>query len=221
MPDDDLTGARADHPVEDHAADVRPPIGSDPKDHPLIAAQLAELAEQLPGDIVEELADGLRATYARHNAGGVDPDAAAARAVAEFGEARVIAREFRPLAPGRRMALLLLATGPLAGACWAAALISEQAWTWPVPMTVRILCAAALIVLVATLATASLARCSYQRLNRLAAAAGLGLLAMDALLLTTLLTLSPSIDGLPLLAVVASSARMTLTGTRLPALLAR
>jgi hypothetical protein len=40
--------------------------------------------------------------------------------------------EFTRQAPGRRAARLLLATGPLVGACWAAALTSGRAWTWPV-----------------------------------------------------------------------------------------
>jgi len=187
--------------------------------HPLLAAHLSELAAQLPGDVVEELTDGLLATYDRHTASGATPDTAAAATVVEFGDAATIARHFRRLAPGRHLARLLLATGPPVGACWAAALISEHAWRWPVALPLKILLAALLAVLVATMVTVSLARYPYRRLNHLAAGAGLGLLAMDTTLLTTLIALSPSLEGPPLLAVLASTARITLTGTRLPALL--
>ena len=189
--------------------------------HPLLAAHLSELAVQLPGDLVEEMADGLLATYDRLTVTCPTPDTAAAAAVAEFGDAGTIAREFRRVAPGRHLARLLLATGPPVGACWAATLISEHAWRWPVAAPLKVLFAALLAVLVASLVAVSLARYSYRRLNHFAAGAGLGLLAMDATLLTTLIALSPSLEGPPLLAVMASGARITLTGTRLPALLTR
>ena len=77
--------------------------------------------------------------------------------------------EFTRQAPGRRAARLLLATGPVAGGCWAAALILGRAWTWPVPATARIGFAAVLLLAVLALLAAATSRHSYQR-TRLAAA---------------------------------------------------
>ena len=46
---------------------------------------------------------------------------------------------FTRLSPARHAARRLLAAGPVVGGCWAAALITGRAWTWPVPATVRLL----------------------------------------------------------------------------------
>ena len=46
-------------------------------DHPLIATQLDVLAARLPTQSVDELADGLRQTYADQLTRQGDPDAAA------------------------------------------------------------------------------------------------------------------------------------------------
>ena len=95
----------------------------------LIASYLDALSRQLPGQVVEELADGLEETYRRHLGLGLAPDAAAEAAVAEFGDPELIAAGFTRAHPARRAALRLLAAGPAVGLCWAVALITSRAWT--------------------------------------------------------------------------------------------
>ena len=105
---------------------------------PLIAGYVAGLHRRLPAAIADEAADGLIETYEHHLASGAGEQAAAHAALAEFGDLATVVGEFTRQAPGRRAARLLLATGPVAGACWAAALILSRAWTWPVPAAARL-----------------------------------------------------------------------------------
>jgi len=100
----------------------------------LISGYLDALAGQLPGPVVEELAGGLEDTYRRHLGLGLASEAAARAAVAEFGDPGLIAAEFARAHPARRAARRLLAAGPVVGACWAVALVTGRAWTWPVPV---------------------------------------------------------------------------------------
>jgi hypothetical protein len=74
----------------------------------LIGGYLAELSAQLPEAIVAELADGLDQTHRHYLGQGLGPDAAAAAAVAEFGEPQVIVAAFTRASP---------AAAPLAR-CW-------------------------------------------------------------------------------------------------------
>ena len=62
----------------------------------LITGYLEVLAAQLPGPIVEELADGLTETYRSHLSRGLSADAAAEAAVEEFGSAEEILAGFAP-----------------------------------------------------------------------------------------------------------------------------
>ena len=121
----------------------------------LITSYLDALASQLPGPVVEELADGLGETYRRHLGLGLGPEAAARAAVAEFGEPELIAAEFARAHPARRAARRLLAIGPLVGSCWAVALLTGRAWTWPVPLAARIVPGVMLVAVVALLAVAA------------------------------------------------------------------
>jgi hypothetical protein len=98
----------------------------------LISDYLTALSAQLPAPIVEELADGLGQTREHYLNQGLDPDAATGAALAEFGSPQVIVAAFTRVSPAGRTARRLLATGPVVGACWAAALITSRAWTWPV-----------------------------------------------------------------------------------------
>ena len=86
---------------------------------------------------------------------GLDPDAAAEAALAEFGQPHVILAAFTRVSPARRTARRLLATGPIVGACWAAALITSRAWTWPVPVAARVLFGLVLITVIGLLAVAA------------------------------------------------------------------
>ena len=100
----------------------------------LITSYLDALARQLPGQVVEELADGLQETYRRHLGLGLASEAAAQAAVAEFGDPGLIAAEFTRAHPARLTARRLLAAGLAVGACWAVALVTGRAWTWPIPV---------------------------------------------------------------------------------------
>ena len=76
---------------------------------------------------------GVMAGFWAASAATVWADAAAEAAVVEFGAPDLIAREFTRAHPARRAARRLLAAGPAVGLCWAVALITSRAWTWPVP----------------------------------------------------------------------------------------
>jgi hypothetical protein len=186
-------------------------------DHDLIGDYLARLARRLPADAVAELADGLAETYDRQRATGLDDRAAATAAIAEFGEPEVVLAAFVRQAPGRRAALVLLACGPVVGACWATLLVSEHAWTWPVPAGLRLAFGLALVAVVAALACAATARTTYRR-TRASAPGCLVLLFLDAGLLATAATTAPALRWPFALAAAASLTRMTLTVRALPRL---
>ena len=104
----------------------------------LIRDYLAALSAELPAPVVVELAGGLEQTHRHYLGQGLDPDAAARAAVAEFGEPQVVVAAFTSTSPARRAARKLLAIGPVVGACWGAALVINRAWAWPVPVGVRV-----------------------------------------------------------------------------------
>lgn len=206
----------ADHPLNPPGPDVGP---SGSAGHPLLAVQLSALARQLPADVVEELADGLHRTYRHHLSRTGDPDRAARAAVAEFGDAVTLARAFADQSPGRGTARVLLATGPLVGACWAAALVTGHAWAWAVPGLVKAGFAGALIATIAVLARLTFGQPSYRTLNRAAAAASVLVITVDTAMIVLALAVAPAAT-VPLgLASALSASRLVLTSRRLPALL--
>ncbi|MCU7727943.1 hypothetical protein ODJ79_29855 [Actinoplanes sp. KI2] len=187
--------------------------------HDLIDDYLARLGRHLPADAMAELADGLAETYDRQVTAGLDGEKAAAAAIAEFGEPEVVLAAFVRQAPGRRAALVLLGCGPVVGACWATLLISERAWTWPVPAGLRLAFGLTLVAVVAALGCAATARTTYRR-TRVSAPGCLVLLLLDAGLLATAATMAPGLHWPFALAAAASLTRMTLTVRALPRLLA-
>jgi hypothetical protein len=186
----------------------------------LITAYLRDVARGLPAGTVEELSDGLYETYEHHLAAGVDHHAAAQAAIAEFGDAGQIADAFVRDAPGRRVARLLLASGPVVGVCWGAGLIAARLWTWPIPVTARLGVGMALAVVVVILATAATSRHSYGR-TRLAALGGAALVVLDMIMITGALVLAPALTWLLVVAVVASFGRIGFTIKSLPRTLAQ
>lgn len=81
--------------------------------------------------IVDELRDGLHSAAEHHLGAGNDAITAARAAVAEFGDADVVAASFRGELTAhlaRRTGLVLLVSGPLVGAVWLAALVPPL---WP------------------------------------------------------------------------------------------
>ncbi|MGE5135155.1 MAG: hypothetical protein ACM32E_19870 [Gemmatimonadota bacterium] len=176
----------------------------------LIDDYVAGLRRQLPAAIADEAADGLVETFEQHLATGAGEQAAAHAAVAEFGELRLVVSEFTRLAPGRRAARMLLASGPAVGACWAAALILARAWTWPVPGAVRLGFGAVLLLAAGALAVAATSRRSYRR-TRVAAAASPVILALDAIAVAAVLVAAPALTWALGIAVTASLTRMAFT----------
>ena len=185
----------------------------------LIGGYLAALSAHLPAPIVAELADGLDQTHQHYLARGLGADAAARAALAEFGEPQVIVAAFTRASPARRAARRLLATGPMVGACWGTALITSRAWTWPVPTTVRVLLGMTLITAIGLLAGAAVGR-RYQSPGRAAAAGCIGITALDATMLITIMLAAPAVIWPIIMAAAASAARITFTARTLRSVLA-
>ena len=180
---------------------------------------LDTLSGQLPGPVVEELADGLEQTWRRYLCLGLAPEEAAAAAVAEFGAPDVIVAEFAQAHPGRRAARRLLAAGPIVGLCWAVALVTSRAWTWPVPVAADIVPCLALVAVVALLAVASRTT-RYRAASRAGAAGCIGTVALDGFMIIGVLAADPAARWAVAMAMAASAARLGLSTRLLPPALA-
>ncbi|MDX2645409.1 permease prefix domain 1-containing protein [Streptomyces sp. PA03-1a] len=180
----------------------------------LIGAYLDALHERLPADIAAELTDGLLASYDDLRDQGLAPDAAAEVAIADFGTLEQVTAAFAHIAPGRRLARGLLATGPLVGGCWATVLVTTPTWR-TMPAAAHAALPLALLV-VSALAVAW--RGPYRRIRPAAIAAGTGLVALDAAALTMFALLAPTLTGPLVLAATASACRLALTLRALPRL---
>ena len=176
----------------------------------LISGYLDALAGQLPGPVVEELAGGLEETYRRHLGMGLNPEAAARATVAEFGDPGLIAAEFARAHPARRAARRLLAAGPLVGACWAVALVTGRAWTWPVPVAARIVLGVILVAVVALLAVAARG-IRYRSVGRAGTAGCIGTAALDGFMIIGVLAADPAARWVAAAAMTASAARLGLS----------
>lgn len=185
----------------------------------LTRAYLADLRRRLPADIADEIADGLSTGCEHHLALGLGDDDAARAAIAEFGDPSRLAAEFTRAAPGRRAARTLLASGPVVGACWGAALIAARAWTWPVPQPARLGFGAVLLLTVLVLAGAATSRDSYRR-TRLAVPGGIALIMLDLTMITAVLTVAPAVIWVLAIAITASLTRIGLAVTLVPRVLA-
>jgi hypothetical protein len=187
---------------------------------PLITGYVSGLHRRLPAALAEEATAGLLETYEHYLAAGTGDRDAACAALIEFGVLATVVNEFTRQAPGRRAARWLLATGPIAGSCWAAALILSRAWTWPVPAAVRLSFAAALLLAVAGLAAAATSRHSYQR-TRLAAVAVPVILALDVTAVAAALLAAPARTWALGVAAAVSLGRIAFTARMLPRLAIR
>jgi hypothetical protein len=186
----------------------------------LIDDYLAGLRRRLPAPIAEEAASGLLETYEHHLAANAGDHEAARAALAEFGDLPTVVGEFTRQAPGRYAARLLLATGPVAAACWAAALTGGRAWAWPVPATARLAFGAILLLAVLALLAAATSRHSYQR-TRLAMLASPAILALDVTAVAAALLTAPAVTWALGAAVAVSLGRTALNARVLPHLVAR
>jgi hypothetical protein len=183
--------------------------------HELIETYLGYLSRRLPADAIEELSDGLIETYRHHLSLGSDPAVAARSAVADFGDPVTVVAAFTRQAPGRRAALMMLATGPVVGVCWGATLVAGHAWTWPVAAGVRYAFGLTLLSVVAALVVAGTSRVSYAR-TRIAVVGGSGLVVLDLAMLATVLVAAPAFIWPMAAAILASLARVVLTLRALP-----
>jgi hypothetical protein len=154
--------------------------------HDLIAAQLDVLSARLPAQAVQELADGLQEAYEIHLDACGDPGQAARAAIAEFGDADTVTAAFFHHSPWRRAAVLLLATGPFMAVAWGATLLASHAWTWAVPLPVKILYGTALVTIVFALVMVVRAKRAYRRTRLAMVGSALGLIVLDGLTLTTI-----------------------------------
>lgn len=186
----------------------------------LIDDYLSALAGRLPADAVEELADGLIETNQHHLAHGLDAEHAAQAAIAEFGAPDVVVAAFVHQSAGRRAARAMLVSGPAVGICWSASLIAGHAWTWAIPLPVKIGAGATLVAVVATLAIAATGRRSYRR-TKISAIGGIGLILLDLTMLTAVLLAAVPIVWPMTLAIPASATRLALTTRAMPRLLSR
>ena len=183
--------------------------------HHLIDAYLRELAGRLPADAVDELADGLQETWRDHLSRGSSPAAAAAEAIAEFGTPRQVTDAFVAQSPGRGIARILLATGPVAGVGWGASLIAAEAWTWPIPAALPSTYAVLLLCVVGCLLAAAGSKHSYRR-TRFGLIGAVGLIALDTSMLAGFLLAASAWVWPVALAVPASLIRITITLRLMP-----
>jgi hypothetical protein len=177
-------------------------------EHRLIAAYRNDLLVQLPVHLADEVSGGLADAHENYVSQGLTPDQAACAAIEEFGNARRVADAFRRACPAWRAARALIVTGPVVGGLWAAALIADRAWDWPIPIAVRLLVGAILASSVLLLVASALAR-RYQAVRRAGLAGCIGLAALDASMITTAILLAPSLRWLLVLAASASAVRLT------------
>lgn len=204
---------------------------------------LAEVTARLPGPakshacLVAELRSGLLDAADSHQSAGLPPAAAIEAAIREFGDPDEVAKAFLPeLVAGhaRRLAIILLVTGPLVGLLWLATAAASHlairlAPFWQpaaltdglgagiqlIAATVAITAAAAVLGIAVTGRLSRWIPARPRRAPLTAAIAGFGAVGADALgllLLAAVLAAAPGrLSPLPAAAAaVASIARLTL-----------
>lgn len=183
-------------------------------EHPLIAAQLHSFHALLPGELAEELADGLHDTYQAQLDRVGDPDAAAHAAIIEFGDARAVTRAAWRESTLRRRAVLLLASGPALGAIWAAALLGQHAWAWQLPVAARAVVGTTLILIVTMLLlTIRTERVPYLARRRTVRTIGVLVAVLDLCACAATLTYGSTQSHVVQLALAASLLRSTALAT--------
>jgi hypothetical protein len=184
----------------------------------LITDYLNALSADLPAGIVEELADGLNQTCQHYVEVGMGPDTAARTAVAEFGNPGLIVAAFCRANPARRAARWLLVTGPVAGACWGAALLISRAEVSQVPLAARVLVGFALIAVIGLLAAAALGQ-GYRQVCHAGAAGCVGIATIDTAMVTAVIVMVPVLAWPMILAIAVSTARLSFTARNLRSVL--
>lgn len=112
---------------------------SDSASRDAVADYLAAVTTQLTGPpsaraaVTDELRDGLLEALETHQARGCSQAEATAAMIAEFGDPHTVAAAFGPelgAVQARRVAVGLLATGPLVGLAWIAAVVVNALPPW-------------------------------------------------------------------------------------------
>ncbi|MGH3299010.1 MAG: permease prefix domain 1-containing protein [Trebonia sp.] len=200
---------------------------------------LAEVAARLPGPgrshagIIAELRAGLLDATDAHRSAGLPPAEAAAAAVSEFGDPRLVAAAFGPelaARSARRTALTLIATGPVIGVLWASAAMASRVgvrhappWQWAgappgslfaLPLAAAVIAVTVWASLITIAATGRLTRWLPRR-PRLApaaaAAAGFGAATADVIILVLLASQLVHAPGTLSPVPVAAAATASLT----------
>ena len=131
-----------------------------------------------------------------------------------------IAAEFTRTHPARHAARKLLTVGPVVGSCWAAALITGRAWTWPVPVISAIAPGLALITVVELLAVAAFG-CRYRATARTGTAGCVGTVALDTSLIVGVAVADPAITWAVITAMTPSAIRAGLSARLLHPVMVR
>jgi hypothetical protein len=191
-----------------------------------LAAYIADLDALLRGPrhsrdaILAELADGLEHAFRNHAATGMTADRAAAAAIAEFGDPRVVAEAFSgelATASARRTIAALVATGPLIGIWW---LLLRQPDPWRTGPTALFGAIPALPLIVIAIAASGGVFAATGRLTRwlpeagphraVAAASAIATLcvAVDLIMITTFALSGAPTSRLAIIAIAASLIRI-------------
>jgi hypothetical protein len=210
--------------------------GPQPGAGPAVERYLAEVSAGLPGParaqagILAELRSGLLDAADAHRSAGVPSAQAAAAAITEFGDPGEMAGGFRAeIAAGqaRRVAVMVLVTGPLVGLVWIAEAAAGHPgarlglpWHWaglfPPPALLLVAIAVAVTAWGALGGIASTGRLTRwlpdrpRRAPTAAAVAGLGAVGADVLGLTLLAGQLATVPGKlsPVLAAAAAAASL-------------
>jgi hypothetical protein len=202
---------------------------------PVVERYLAEVTARLPGPprahpaIAAELRSGLLDATDAHRSAGLPPAQAARAAIREFGDPAQVAAGFRAeiaASQARRVAVTLLATGPLVGLLWiATAVASHLSLPWQgtglspglrvgiplVAVAVGVTTWAAVLGIATTGRLTRWLPASPRRAPAAAAVAGFGAVGADGLGLALLAAQLATAPGKlsPVLAAAAAAASLT------------
>ena len=203
---------------------------------PAAESYLAKVTALLPGParaqagIVAELRSGLLDAADAHRSAGLPPSQAARAAIREFGDPALVAAGFRAeiaASQARRVAVALLATGPLVGLLWIATAVTSHLriappWQWTglspglgvglrlVAVAVGVTAFAAIVGIATTGRLTRWLPARPRRPSTAAAVAGFSAVGADGLGLALLAAQLATAQGRlsPLLAVAAAAASL-------------
>ena len=194
----------ASDPIDTYLAQLARCLDRTPRARGLGRGSSAARAEH--DEIIAEIRDGLLEARAAYQRRELTPTAAASHAVGEFGDPASLARSLQPdllARHSRRVALRLLATGPVIGVLWlATAALSPLAGRLRDPhgalLAARLLLGATIILGIAASVLAIAATGQLNRWIRIPE-------RLPATAVTTTATLAAAIDAIVLSALLAAA----------------